>query len=149
MGLGDADFICSAMNLPSTFGFWSIQGKFGVGEEMVGIAETDTTALGMKEACQEEIYQTLNVHEQGDWADKGFSVVEQSYCSISGHAFCIGGNTKTILDNCVKSKVCNVCNRAMWYKKPIKEHVCPKNHVTGSSKTLESDAVVEMIYYRA
>ena len=72
MGLADADIICSAMNLPLTFGFWSTQGNFvGVVEEKIGKAEVAATALTMKEACQEEIYQTLNVHERGDWADKG------------------------------------------------------------------------------
>ena len=40
-------------------------------EEKVGEAEVATTALAMEEACREEIYQTLNVHERGDWADKG------------------------------------------------------------------------------
>ena len=38
---------------------------------MVGTAEMATTALAVKDACHEEIYQTLNVHERGDWADKG------------------------------------------------------------------------------
>ena len=71
MGLGDANIICSAMNLSLAFGFWSTQGNFGVVEEKVG-TETATTALAMKdEVCQEEIYQTLNVYERGDWADKG------------------------------------------------------------------------------
>jgi hypothetical protein len=51
------------MNLPLT------QGNFGVVEEVVvGKAEVTATALAMKEACQEEIYLTLNVHERGDWA---------------------------------------------------------------------------------
>ena len=59
------------MNLPLTFGFWSTQGNFGAVEELVGNAEVTATALAMKEACQEEIYLTLNVHERGDWADKG------------------------------------------------------------------------------
>ena len=57
MGLGDTDIICSAMNLPLTFGFWSMQCNFGVVvEEMVGRAEIATTALAMKDSCQEEIY---------------------------------------------------------------------------------------------
>ena len=63
MGPADADIICSAMNLPMIFGFWSIHINFGVVEELVGKAEVAATALAMKEACQEEIYQTLNVHE--------------------------------------------------------------------------------------
>jgi len=177
MGPADADIICSAMNLPLTFGFWSTQGNFGAVEELVGNAEVTATALAMKEACQEEIYLTLNVHERGDWADKGrdfqwwnsltgmdrLSVLNMprltvsydmgwqqrssgnKYNSVSGHAFCIGGYTKKILDYRVKSKVCNVCDRAIRYKKPIKEHVCPKNHVTGSSKAMEPDAGVEMM----
>ena len=37
----------------------------------VGEAEVATTALAMEEAYREEIYQTLNVRERGDWADKG------------------------------------------------------------------------------
>ena len=72
MGLADADIICSAMNLPLTFGFWSTQGNFvGVVEEKIGKAEVAATALAMKEVCQQEIYQTLNVHERGDLYDKG------------------------------------------------------------------------------
>ena len=35
--------------------------------------------------------------------------------------------------------------QAIRYKKPIKEHFCPKNHVTGSSKAMEPDASVEMM----
>jgi hypothetical protein len=68
MGLADADIICSAMNLPLTFGFWSsMQGNFGaVEQQRVGNAEVTETALAMKEACQEEKYLTLNVHELGD-----------------------------------------------------------------------------------
>ena len=67
------------------------------------------------------------------------------YNSESGHGFCIAGFTKKILDYRVKSKVCNVCNRAIRYKKPTKEHVGPKNHVTDSSKAMEPDASVEMM----
>ena len=66
------------------------------------------------------------------------------YNSVSGHAFCISGYTKKILEYRVKCKVCNVCDRAIQYKKPTKENVCPKNHVTGSSKAMEPDASVEM-----
>ena len=54
------------------FGLRNQGGNFGVVEELVGNAEVTETALAMKEAwCQEEIYLTLNVHGQGDWADKG------------------------------------------------------------------------------
>ena len=68
------------------------------------------------------------------------------YNSISGHAFCIGGYTKKILEYRVKSKVCNVCERATQYKKqPMKEYVCPKNQVTGSSKVMGPDADVKMM----
>ena len=41
-------------------------------ELIVGNVEVTATAFAIKEACQEEIYLTLNVvHERGDWADKG------------------------------------------------------------------------------
>ena len=63
------------------------------------------------------------------------------YNSVSGPALCIGGYTRKILDYRVKSKLCNVCNRAIWYKQPIKHHVCSKNHITGSSKAMEPDDV--------
>ena len=44
------------------------------------------------------------------------------------------------------TKVGNVCDRAIQYKKSTKEHVCPKNHVTaGRSKAIEPDASVEMM----
>ena len=65
------------------------------------------------------------------------------YNSASGHAFCIGGCIRKKLDYRVKSRVDNVFNRAIWYKKPIKQHSCPKNHVTGSSKEMDPDAGVE------
>ena len=66
MGLADADIICSAMNLPITFGKCSTQGNFSVVEELVGRAEVlATTALvAMNNVCQEEIYQTLNFHRK-------------------------------------------------------------------------------------
>ena len=67
------------------------------------------------------------------------------YYSVSGLTFCIGGYTRKMLDYRVKSKVCNVCNRATQYMKPIKHHVCSKNHVTGSSKAMEPDVGVEMM----
>ena len=39
-----------------------------------------------------------------------------------------------------------MCDRtSVQYKKPIKNHVCSKNHVTGSSKAMEPDAGVEMM----
>ena len=41
-----------------------------------------------------------------------------------------------------------MCDRAsigLQYKKPIMENVCPKNHVTGSSKAMEPDTGVEMM----
>ena len=38
-----------------------------------------------------------------------------------------------------------MCDRSIWYKKPIKEHVCPKNHIIGSSKAMEPDASVEIM----
>ena len=67
---------------------------------------------------------------------------------VSGHALCIGGYTRKILDYRIKSKVCNVCDRggAIWYKKPIKhDHVCSKNHKTGSSKAMKPGVGVEMV----
>ena len=71
LGPGDADIVCSAMNLPLAVGFWSTQGNFTAVEEKLGEVEVATTALAMEEACREEIYLTLNVRERGDWADKG------------------------------------------------------------------------------
>ena len=38
-----------------------------------------------------------------------------------------------------------MCNRATQYKKIIKGHLRPKNHITGSSKAMETDAGVEMM----
>ena len=60
--------------------------------------------------------------------------------------FLYWGLHEKILDYRVKSKVWNVYDRAIRYKKPTKEHVCPKNHVTGSSKAMEEpDAGMEMM----
>ena len=67
------------------------------------------------------------------------------YNSNSGHAFCIGGYSKKILDYCVKSKVCNICDYAAQRFMSAKPHVCSKNHLLGSSKSMESDAGVEMV----
>ena len=65
---------------------------------------------------------------------------------VSGHAFCIGGYMRKILEYRVESKVCNVCDRAIRYKKPNKHHICSKNHATGtSSKAMEPDAGVKMM----
>ena len=44
----------------------------------------------------------------------------------------------------MKSKVCNVFKWAVRYKKPIMEHVCPKNHITGSLRAMKPDNEVEM-----
>ena len=71
LGPGDVDIVYSSMNLPLAVGFWSTQGNFTAVEKKVGEAEVATTALAMEEACWEEIYQSLNVRERGDWADKG------------------------------------------------------------------------------
>ena len=72
LGPGDADIVCSAMNLPLAVGFWSTQGNFTAVEDVVGEVAVTTAALTMEEFCwEEEIFQTLNVHERGDWADKG------------------------------------------------------------------------------
>ena len=38
-----------------------------------------------------------------------------------------------------------MCDRAILHKKPIKHHVCSKNHITGSSKAMEPDEGVEMM----
>ena len=62
---------------------------------------------------------TVSYHDIG-WQQRSSG---NKYNSVSGHAFCIGGYTKKILDFHVKSKVCNVCDSAIQYKKPIKEHV--------------------------
>ena len=45
MGPADADIICSTMNLPLTFGCWSMEGNFGVVEELVGKTEVAATAI--------------------------------------------------------------------------------------------------------
>ena len=73
MGPGDADIVCCflSMNLPLEVRFWSTQGNFTATEDVVGAAEVATAALAMEETCWEVIYQTFNVHERGDWADKG------------------------------------------------------------------------------
>jgi hypothetical protein len=72
MGPVNADIVCSAVNLPLAVGFWSTQGNFTAVEDVVGEVAVTTAALTMEEFCwEEEIFQTLNVHEQGNWADKG------------------------------------------------------------------------------
>ena len=45
MGPADADIICSTMNLPLTFGCWSMEGNFGVVQELVGKVEVAATAI--------------------------------------------------------------------------------------------------------
>ena len=63
IGPGDADIVSLAMNLSLAVGFWSTQGNFTAVEDVVGKAEVETTALAMEENCQEEMFQTLNVHK--------------------------------------------------------------------------------------
>ena len=52
-------------------GYWSTQENFCAVEELVGKAQLETTSLAKHEAGDAEVYQTLNVHERVDWADKG------------------------------------------------------------------------------
>ena len=67
------------------------------------------------------------------------------YNSNSGHAFCIGGYSKKILDYFVKSKVCNTCDYAARRFTSAKPNDCPKNHQLGTSKSMEPDARVKMV----
>ena len=66
---GDSD-ICSAMNFPLVVVFWSTQGNFTAVDDVVSAVKGLTAALTMEEAFREDIYQILNGHERGDWADK-------------------------------------------------------------------------------
>ena len=52
-------------------GISTSQGNFTAVDDAVGAAEVATAALAMEEAFREDIFQTLNVHERGDLADKG------------------------------------------------------------------------------
>jgi hypothetical protein len=83
--------------------------------------------------CLTGSYDTMGCQQQSSG---------NKYKSVIVYAFCIGGYTKKILDYRVKSKVCNLCDREIQYKKPIKEHHCPKNHVAGISKAMEPDTSV-------
>ena len=50
-----------------------------------------------------------------------------------------------LLDYCVKSKVCNTCVFAARRFASAEPHVCPKNHLLVCSKSMKSDAGVEMV----
>ena len=56
-----------------------------------------------------------------------------------------GYSKKMLLDYCIKSKVCNTCVFAARRFASAEPHVCPKNHLLGCSKSMKSDAGVEMV----
>ena len=68
------------------------------------------------------------------WQRRGF-------CSISGHAFMIGGRSGKVLCFLVCAKECGKCNDAQRQGRAAKKHPCPHNY-EGSSKGMEADAAL-------
>ena len=69
----------------------------------------------------------------------------RTYDSLSGHCFAIGGLRKKIIKVFVTTKHCRACeNRKTKGMEKVEHEDCPANYV-GSSKGMESEAIVEMI----
>jgi len=69
----------------------------------------------------------------------------RTYDSLSGHCFAIGGETKKIIKVFVATKHCRACEiRKKNGKDKVEHEDCPANY-EGSSKGMESEAIVEMI----
>eukprot|EP00957_Ditylum_brightwellii_P170398 12970681-Ditylum_brightwellii.AAC.1 len=73
--------------------------------------------------------------------DKGWQ--RRGHCSISGHAFMIGVQTKKILAHIICAKECDKCKRLHENGKITEPHPCPKND-EGSSKVMKADAALEL-----
>ena len=72
MGTVDADITCSSLSLPLQSGYWSRKGRFNQLEQRIGEAEIDVTEHSMREAMNEEVRLTLDIHERHHvWSDIG------------------------------------------------------------------------------
>ena len=71
MGPVDADIICSSLSLPLQSVYWRRKGRFNQLEQRIGEAEIDVTKNSMREAMNEEVQLTLDVHERHVWSDIG------------------------------------------------------------------------------
>ena len=67
----DVDIICSSLSLPLQIGYWSRKGRFKNLEQRVGDAEVVATEKSMREAMNEEVRLTLDVHERHVWTNIG------------------------------------------------------------------------------
>ena len=63
--------------------------------------------------------------------------------SLSGHAFFCGYHTRKVIHWKLLSRHCSICDHANKAGCPARTHVCTKNW-TGSSKSMESNAVLQM-----
>eukprot|EP00978_Attheya_sp_CCMP212_P026795 scaffold88833_cov40-Attheya_sp.AAC.1 len=69
----------------------------------------------------------------------------RTYDSLSGHCFAIGGETKKIIKVFVTTKHCRACEiRKKNDMEKVEHEDCPANY-EGSSKGMESEAIVKMI----
>jgi len=118
----------------------------------ISMATARVRELCIKKAAEEEKQKSIERNEvdgltvsgDGSWRKRGFS-------SLFGLVTLIGWYTGKVLDVCVKSKYCKVCE--YWKKKEgtaeyeevysAHEPKCDANH-QGSAGKMEVDAVIEM-----
>lgn len=83
----------------------------------------------------------LTVSVDGAWQKRGSG---RSFDSLSGHCSMIGAQTGKVVGYSVRSKFCKMCDVSSKQGQVSKSHDCRCNW-DGSSKSMESDMVIEMV----
>ena len=148
IGINGIKKFCAFMDLPKPV----FQVTYDKIVSNISIATETVRTLCLKNAAEKEKELSikhnksdgLTVSGDGSWRKRGFS-------SLFGLVTLIGWYTGKVLDVCVKSKYCKVCE--YWkrkegtaeYEEGFAEHEthCQANH-EGSAGKMEVDAVVEM-----
>ena len=148
IGINGIKKFCSFMCLPKPV----FQVTYDKIVANIAIATESVRTLCLKEAAEKEKLISINQGENdgltvsgdGSWRRRGFS-------SLFGVTTLIGWHTGKVLDVCVKSKYCKICE--YWarkvgtaeYEEEYAKHEsqCEANH-TGSAGKMEVDSVVEM-----
>jgi hypothetical protein len=150
LGLAGGESTCGVPGLAN----FMTRRAWGEIETIVGKHEYDVTSQVILENLEKEIAlsprdpSNRNYHDLvGSSFDMGWNGRSSgnTYNSLSGQAFMIGGRTGLIIGMCVKCKICNVCSLAVKNGVLAREHECAGNHDGSSSKSMESQAAVELI----
>ncbi|XP_061186114.1 uncharacterized protein LOC133195733 [Saccostrea echinata] len=118
-------------------------------QEEVGSATESVATETIQEALEQEVLTTsmsnqspsITVSVDGAWQKRGSG---RSYDSLTGHCSMIGSQTGKIVGYSFRNKSCRICERAEKNNQAPVPHGCKRNW-TGSSKSMESDMVVEMV----